>query len=74
MELPQLSGATAQIAPSNQLVKVFQSSLKESERMGTHISRRNIFNCDLKGADSVGQTLLKIMVCSLPKWNEQLKR
>ena len=60
VELPQLSGATAQIAPSNQLVKVFQSSLKESERMGdSHISTEHFLIAILKGADSVGQTLLK---------------
>ena len=59
-ELPHITGASTQIGPSNQLVKVFQNSLKESQRMGdSHISTEHFLIAILKGADSAAQTLLR---------------
>lgn len=50
--LPKVSGSSAQIAPSNQLVKVFQSALKETQQMGdNYISTEHFILAILKGAN-----------------------
>lgn len=72
--LPKVSGSSAQIAPSNQLVKVFQSALKESQQMGdAYISTEHFVLAILKGANDELKKLFESYSVNKDNFSEVLK-